>query len=82
VARPLAPTLPFKIGTGRHVKDGIKIAVGKYKGIFIIALPGPNDEVRASLDVIVKGLKENQGKTALAENIVAKLRKILRAKIH
>jgi len=72
----------FKIGTGRHVKDGVKIAVGKYNGVFIIALPGPNDEVKASLDVIVKGLKENQGKTALSENIVSKLRKILREKTH
>jgi molybdenum cofactor synthesis domain-containing protein len=72
----------YKIGTGRHVKDGIKVAVGKYNGVTIIALPGPNDEVRASLDVVVKGLKENQSKRALSENIAEKLRKILRAKIH
>ncbi len=71
----------FKIGTGRHVKDGIKIAVGKYNDTLIIALPGPNDEVKASLNIIVKGLKNDCSKTVLAENIAGNLRKILREKV-
>jgi len=71
----------FKVGTGRHVKDGIKIAVGKYNDTLIVALPGPNDEVRASLNVLVDGLKAKQDKHTLAENIAANLREILREKI-
>jgi molybdenum cofactor synthesis domain-containing protein len=71
----------FKIGTGRHVKDGVKIAVGDYNGTRIIALPGPNDEVRASLGPIVHGLKAGAEKQELAEMIAANLRQILRRKM-
>ena len=71
----------FKTGTGRHVKDGIKIAVGNYNDTLIVALPGPHDEVRASLNVLVDGLKARQDKHILAENIAVRLREILREKI-
>lgn len=71
----------FKMGTGRHVKDGVRIAVGDYNGTVIVSLPGPNDEVMASLNVLVEGLKAEQEKHMLAENIAAKLREILRKKI-
>jgi len=71
----------FEVGTGRHVKDGIKIAVGRYNGTSIVTLPGPNDEVKASLDVLVEGLKAEQPKGILAENIAANLRGILREKM-
>ena len=71
----------FEIGTGRHVKDGIKIAVGQYNGTLIVSLPGPNDEVKASLDVLVDGLKTEQAKQILADNIAANLRDILREKM-
>ncbi|MEE8540621.1 MAG: molybdopterin-binding protein [Desulfobacterales bacterium] len=70
----------FKIGTGRHVKDGIKIAVGQHKGTLIVALPGPNDEVTASLSLLVDGLKSGLDKHLLAENLAANLREILRKK--
>ena len=71
----------FEIGTGRHIKDGIRIAVGSYGDTLIIALPGPNDEVRASLGLLVEGLKAKQGKHVLAENLANNLRDILRAKM-
>jgi molybdenum cofactor synthesis domain-containing protein len=71
----------FKVGTGRHIKDGIRIAVGSYGDTLIIALPGPNDEVRASLDVLADGLKAKQGKHILAENMANNLRGILKAKM-
>jgi len=71
----------FEVGTGRHVKDGIKIAVGEYNGTVIVTLPGPNDEVEASLDVLVKGLKTGQPKNILAENLAANLRDVLREKM-
>ncbi|MGW8302919.1 MAG: molybdopterin-binding protein [Desulfobacterales bacterium] len=70
----------FKIGTGRHVKDGIKIAVGQHNDTLIVALPGPNDEVMASLSILVEGLKAGLDKHLLAENIAANLRQILRKK--
>ncbi len=71
----------FKIGTGRHVKDGVKIAVGEYKGTLIISLPGPNDEVKASLEPIVNGLKTEVTKQDLANLIAINLRSILRKKM-
>ncbi len=71
----------FEIGTGRHVKDGIRIAVGSYGDTLIIALPGPNDEVRASLGMLAEGLKAKQGKHVLAENLANNLRDILRTKM-
>lgn len=70
----------FKIGTGRHVKDGIKIAVGQHNDTLMVALPGPNDEVRASLSILVEGLKAGLDKHLLAENLAANLREILRKK--
>ncbi len=71
----------FAIGTGRHVKDGIKIAIGKLEDTLIIALPGPNDEVKASLNTIVEGLKQKTDKVELAEKIAQNLRTILRSKM-
>lgn len=70
----------FRIGTGRHVKDGIRIAVGRYNDTLIVALPGPNDEVKASLDVLVEGLAAKREKQELAGNIAVHLREILRNK--
>ncbi len=70
----------FQIGTGRHVKDGIKIAVGRYHDTLIVALPGPNDEVKASLDILVEGLKARHDKSILAETIARNLRTVLRGK--
>ena len=71
----------FEVGTGRHVKDGVKIAVGEYNGTLIISLPGPNDEVEASLEPIVNGLKREVTKQDLANLIAINLRSILRKKM-
>jgi molybdenum cofactor synthesis domain-containing protein len=71
----------FEVGTGRHVKDGVKIAVGEYNGTLIISLPGPNDEVKASLAPLVHGLKAGVEKNDLAESIAENLRSILRGKM-
>jgi len=70
----------YEVGTGRHVKDGVRIAVGEYNGTLIVSLPGPNDEVRASLEPIVQGLKAGLEKDDLAESIAENLRSILRGK--
>jgi len=72
----------YEIGTGRHVKDGVRIAVGRYMGSLIVALPGPNDEVKAGLTVLAQGLADKQDKHVLAENIAGALREILRKKMN
>ena len=71
----------FQIGTGRHVKDGVRIAVGHYNDTLMVALPGPNDEVKASLDILVEGFKNRLDKHLLAETLAGNLREILRGKI-
>jgi molybdenum cofactor synthesis domain-containing protein len=71
----------FEIGTGRHVKDGVKIAVGRFSDTAIIALPGPNDEVVACLSPILEGLQQYDPAHDLAERIAATLRQILRRKM-
>ncbi|HDP25706.1 MAG TPA: competence/damage-inducible protein A, partial [Deltaproteobacteria bacterium] len=70
----------FAIGTGRHVKDGVRIAVGDYNGTRIISLPGPHDEVQASLEPMISGLMSGAEKKELAELIAANLRVLLRTK--
>jgi hypothetical protein len=71
----------FEKGTGRHVKDGVRVGVGKASETLIVALPGPNDEVKSSLEVLVKGLQANMDKHDLAEQIASRLRESLRVKM-
>ncbi len=71
----------FEIGTGRHTKEGVRIGVGRVDDSLIVALPGPNDEVRASLDVLVPALDSPPDKHTLAEAIAANLREKLREKM-
>lgn len=70
----------YHVGTGRHVKDGVRIAVARYRDALIVCLPGPNDEVRASLDVIAENLNGHTGAEALAGDIARRLRQCLRDK--
>jgi molybdenum cofactor synthesis domain-containing protein len=71
----------FEKGTGRHAKDGVRIGVGEVAGALIVALPGPNDEVKVSLEILLAGLASNVDKHDLAEQIAKRLRDILRAKM-
>lgn len=71
----------FEKGTGRHAKDGVRIAVAQVDDSLIVALPGPNDEVRVSLDVLVKALPSKPDKHSLGEQIAGKLRQKLREKM-
>ena len=65
----------------RHKKAGIRIGVGKVGEIWIINLPGPNDEVAACIDTLIMGLKDNLDKDVLAENLANILRSRLREKM-
>jgi molybdenum cofactor synthesis domain-containing protein len=68
----------FEKGHGRHVKDGVRIAVATVGHSCIVALPGPNDEVRLCLDVLSEGLRNKSGKADLAESLAHVLREKLR----
>jgi molybdenum cofactor synthesis domain-containing protein len=71
----------YEKGIGRHHKDGVRVAVGQVFETLIVALPGPNDEVRTSLDVLVRGLSMNLDKHILAEEIAGHLRNRLHEKM-
>jgi len=71
----------YEKGTGRHLKDSVRIGVGQVGETLIVALPGPNDEVKSSLDILVKGLKSHSDKHALAEGIAENLREKMRKKM-
>jgi molybdenum cofactor synthesis domain-containing protein len=71
----------YEKGKGRHEKDGVRIGVGYVKPSFIIALPGPNQEVQAGMEVIIDGLKEGLGKEGLAASLSEKYLELLK-KVH
>nr|WP_325194373.1 molybdopterin-binding protein [uncultured Oscillibacter sp.] len=72
----------FQQGHGRHHKDGVRIGVGQSEHVRMIALPGPNDEVRLCLPVLLCGLKEHTSKEKLAANLADVLRNHLRSHTH
>ena len=71
----------FEKGAGRHAKDGVRIGVGQVSETLIVALPGPNDEVKRSLEVLIKGLESRLNKYDLSEEIARCLREDLREKM-
>lgn len=72
----------FQLGVGRHRhKDCVRIAIGKLFETLIVALPGPNDEVKLGLEALVKGLASNLSKEDLGEGIAVILRERLRDKV-
>lgn len=67
----------FKRGSGRHLKDGVRIAVGKSGQALIVALPGPNDEVIIGMEELLKGLNSGLDKEGIATLIANALSKKL-----
>lgn len=61
-------------GEGRHVKQGVRIAVARAGITTIISLPGPNDEVAIALDVLEKALAGDIDKYELANALAEPLR--------
>ncbi len=67
----------FEKGTGRHVKDGVRIGVGQVGESMIITLPGPNDEVKLVAPVLVSCIKNHENKYQISKKIAAILSKKL-----
>lgn len=63
----------FKQGTGRHVKEGVRIGVGKVGPSLLVSLPGPHDEVETAAPVLRQGLREKWSKERLAAHLAAAL---------
>lgn len=66
--------LKFDVGIGRHVKDGVRIAVGKVGVSRLIALPGPTREVEVGLNRLLDGLDRGWDDVKIAEHIASGLR--------
>jgi molybdenum cofactor synthesis domain-containing protein len=62
----------YEKGMGRHEKDGVKIGVAFLDPSIIIALPGPHEEVRLGIEVIIDGLKKGLDKETLATSLSKK----------
>ncbi|HUH65467.1 MAG TPA: molybdopterin-binding protein, partial [Syntrophales bacterium] len=70
----------YEKGKGRHEKDGVKIGIAYIRPTYLIALPGPHEEVKAGMEVIIFGLKKGLGKeelaSALAKEYIGRLRQV------
>ena len=71
----------FKVGEGRHRKNGIRIAVGQVGYTTLVALPGPNDEVALCADCLIEGLSQGWSKELLAGKLAQLLRSRLMEKM-
>lgn len=68
----------FQQGSGRHVKDGVRICVGQVGPSLIVTLPGPHDEVRIAAPVLLECLQNKDSKEITAKKLADVLaRKLL-----
>ena len=74
--------IKFEIGTGRHVKEGVRIAVGEVGISRFVALPGPTREVQLGLDRLLDALEQKWEKAETAEYIASALREKWRGHGH
>ena len=59
----------YEKGTGRHVKDGVRIGVGQVGLTTLVSLPGPHDEVMMTAPVLVAMLEKQAGKKEIADRL-------------
>ena len=69
----------YRKGHGRHVKDAVRICVGRLGWSTIISLPGPTHEVQLALAVITEQLQVGTTPARLVEAIAQPLRETLPA---
>lgn len=72
----------FPVGTGRHVKEGVRIGAGRYGLATFLNLPGPHDEVVAAGEALRRHCAAGRriDKEALAMDVARILRDKLRHK--
>jgi molybdenum cofactor synthesis domain-containing protein len=71
----------FQAGTGRHVKDSVRIGAGQYGLTTLLSLPGPHDEVVAAAAALQRHCTAGRiDKIALANDVAQILREKLQHK--
>jgi hypothetical protein len=60
----------------------VRIGVAFLKPCFIVALPGPHEEVKMGLEVLIEGLGKKWDKETLAASLSAKYTAFLRTNHH
>jgi molybdopterin biosynthesis enzyme MoaB len=70
----------YEKGKGRHEKDGVRIGVAFVRPSYLIALPGPHEEVKVGMEVILegarKGLRKSEVAAALSKVLIGRLKRI------
>ncbi len=61
----------YEKGTGRHVKDGVRVAVGRIGLSTLVTLPGPHDEVEMTAPTLIRMLGEGRGTWEIAHAVAA-----------
>lgn len=74
--------LRFERDTKRHHKDGVRIAVGRVGPTMLVALPGPNDEVRLATGVLLSALSAGLPDHEIAEALAIALRDRWHSRMH
>ncbi|MEY8262023.1 molybdopterin-binding protein [Oscillospiraceae bacterium 50-60] len=59
----------YERGHGRHVKDGVRIGVGRVGLTTLVTLPGPHDEVEMAAPVLLSMLQEGRSCAETAERL-------------
>lgn len=65
----------YEKGHGRHVKDGVRIGVGRVGISTLVTLPGPHDEVEMTAPTLIRMLEEGCAKEEIADALAAILAK-------
>lgn len=59
----------YEKGHGRHVKDGVRIGVGRVGLATLVTLPGPHDEVEMTAPVLLRMLEEGRSCEETADRL-------------
>lgn len=63
----------YEKGSGRHVKDGVRVAVGEVGLSRLVTLPGPHDEVEMAAPLLVRMIAAGHGKQEISAALAAVL---------
>jgi molybdenum cofactor synthesis domain-containing protein len=74
--------LRFERDMKRHHKEGVRIAVGRVGPTMLVALPGPNEEVRLAAGVLLAALSEGRPDHEIAGSLAVALRDRWLARMH